>query len=185
MAADDATEAVLERWRVRLGAAACSLALLDDAGQHLTFTAAVGQGQGIVGTQIAVGSGMAGYAVVSGEVMVVDDLADDARFLHQLAADAGYVPRAMIVAPVEVGDEIHGVVEVLDPDPSGTYQSRMQLVNALADELAGAVGGAGRTTHPWADLVRRASELPPQDEAIAAAVLTATIDALRRSGGPR
>jgi GAF domain-containing protein len=72
---------------------------------------------------------------------VIDDLLSDQRFLHQVAAEARYVPSAMMAARIESGGEVLGVVEVLDPDLAGSHSRRIRQLGELATELASALGG--------------------------------------------
>lgn len=48
---------------------------------------------------------------------MVDDLHDSASFDRDIAESTGYVPNALMAAPLIRGDRVLGVLEVLDPSP--------------------------------------------------------------------
>ena len=59
--------------RERLGAAACSVALLD--GEELVFRAAAGVGAAeVIGLRLPVGRGIAGWTVASSQAIAVADV---------------------------------------------------------------------------------------------------------------
>ena len=105
------------------GAAATSIALADPARGHLTYVAAWGAGAGdVVGVELARGEGIAGAALESGTAQIVPRCRTDSRFAAQVASNTGYVPHTMLVVPLRRGDEIIGVLSLLDRrdgDPFG------------------------------------------------------------------
>src|SRR4051794_29093395 len=77
-------------------AEACSLALLDESGQELVFEAASGGAEeAIIGVRVAVGHGIAGWVVTSGQSIVVDDVRRDPRFARDIADAVGYMPTSI------------------------------------------------------------------------------------------
>ncbi len=137
---------VLDRLRTDLGAAACSLALLE--GDDLVFVAASGAGADeVVGLRIPVGRGIAGWAVVSGETVAVADVTADQRWDRETAERTGYVPRSILATPVDDGEATTGVLEVLDRTAGADDGSRaFGTAAAAARQLALAVrlGRTGR-----------------------------------------
>jgi GAF domain-containing protein len=110
------TATVLEVFR----AAACSLAVLESDEEHLRFRVAVGAGADeIVGLQLPVNRGIAGWAVSSGEAIALEDVQGDARFSRDTAEATGYLPRSIMAAPLEADDRVYGVIEVLDRGVAG------------------------------------------------------------------
>lgn len=103
--------------RIRLGAAACSCAVVSPDG-GLTYVAADGEGADrIIGVELPVGRGLAGWAATSGQSIAVRDVRADPRFAADVAAHTGYVPQAIMVAPFFApSGEVSGVLTVLDPD---------------------------------------------------------------------
>lgn len=96
-------------------AAACSLAVLEPDDEHLVFRVAVGAGASeTVGLRLPVSRGIAGWAVSSGEAIALEDVQEDVRFARDTAEATGYLPRSIMAAPLEAGEHVYGVIEVLD-----------------------------------------------------------------------
>ncbi len=106
--------AVCATLRVALGAAACSVARLED--DQLVYEAADGAGADkIVGTRLSLRVGIASYVARTGRAMAIDQVQDDPRFARDVAERTGYSPTSMLVVPVIGGDGAAlGVVSVLD-----------------------------------------------------------------------
>jgi signal transduction protein with GAF and PtsI domain len=99
--------------RERLGAAACSVALLD--GAELVFVAAAGAGAAeVIGLRIRLDRGIAGWVVASGNTVSIADAQSDARFDRDTAQRTGYLPTGILATPVDGDDGPVGVLEVLD-----------------------------------------------------------------------
>jgi len=95
-------------------AEASSIALLEADG-GLRFRVAAGpQGKGVVGLTVAVGEGIAGYVQQTGQPLAMTDVASDPRFGREAAARTGYIPRSVLAVPLELDDQVIGVLEVLD-----------------------------------------------------------------------
>lgn len=111
-------QSVVDTARAIFGAQASSIMLLEATADELVFEAVSGQGQEfLVGRRFPAGRGIAGWVAASGEPMVVDDLHDSAPFDRNIAEATGYVPSALMAAPLLHGDRALGVLEVLDPSP--------------------------------------------------------------------
>ncbi len=119
------------------GAAACSCALVSDDGSSLRFVAAHGQGAAeIVGVTIPVGRGIAGWAAMSGQSIVVQDVATDARFARDVAESTRYVPSTILAAPMfDLEGETTGVVSVLDPRVDHGSEWTLAVLGTLAVQL--------------------------------------------------
>ena len=130
-------EATVRATRQLFGAAACSCALATETGDALRFVAADGAGAGaIVGVEIPVSRGIAGWAAMTGQPIAVADVEKDARFARDVAESTEYVPSTILAVPVmsEEG-EVSGVIEVLDPSRS-EEGSRVGAQRGSAAELA-------------------------------------------------
>ncbi|MBB6629337.1 GAF domain-containing protein [Nocardioides sp. KIGAM211] len=127
--------------RALFGAAACSCALVDGEGSSLTFVAADGAGAAeIVGVDMPVGRGIAGWAAMSGQPIAVRDVASDARFNRDVAESTAYVPTSVLAAPVyDAEGEVIGVVSVLDPTVDQATDWVLTVLGTLAVPLAGLV----------------------------------------------
>jgi GAF domain-containing protein len=97
----------------RLGAAACSVALLDS--DELVYVAASGAGAGqVIGLRLPSTRGIAGWVAASGQAIAVADVRTDARHDREAAASTGYLPTSILAVPAEDDEGPIGVLSVLD-----------------------------------------------------------------------
>ena len=100
-------------------ARAASVFLLDGEADELVFEAVSGEGEeSLVGRRFPSSTGIAGWVLVTGQSLVLDDVSADPRFASQAAESTGYVPKAIMAVPLVSGERTLGVLEVLDR-PSG------------------------------------------------------------------
>jgi GAF domain-containing protein len=145
---DELLKSIAETARSLFGAAACSIALLDDPDAEepsLTFRVAVGRGaEAVLDLAIPATQGIAGFVLHSGQPLVVDDVRGDPRFAGDVAGHTGYVPTTIVASPLETDRGTIGVLEVLDPDGSSIATSRgMELLGHFATLAALSLEGAG------------------------------------------
>lgn len=145
---DELLQATTDAVRDLFGAAACSLALLDE-GESLVYRVASGAGAAeIVGQRLAVGRGVAGWAVSSGMPIAIDDVRRDPRFARDMAEQTGYVPRSILVMPLETERNVLGVVSVLDRSVAASpseAQRELAVLALFARQAAWAIEGARGT----------------------------------------
>jgi GAF domain-containing protein len=126
---NDLLDGIADAARVSFGAESISIARVDEAAGELDYLVASGRGaEQVVGMRLPLGRGLAGYCAAAAATVAIDDVASDPRFARDVAERIGYVPRSMLVAPVVRGDEVLGVLSVLD---------RTQPAGAAALDLAG------------------------------------------------
>ncbi|MET7754624.1 MULTISPECIES: GAF domain-containing protein [unclassified Streptomyces] len=154
-------QSVVDTARAIFGAEASSILLLEAAADELVFEAVSGQGQEfLVGRRFPAGRGIAGWVAASGEPMVVDDLHDSTSFDRDVARSTGFVPNALMAAPLVHGDRVLGVLEVLDPSPQARSSlSELDLLSLFARQAAVALHVL--TTHA----PRGAEPAAPEDPA--------------------
>ena len=123
------------------GAAAASIALVDEERQELEFKVSCGAGnESIVGRRIPADSGIAGYVVMTAQPMAISDVKQDARFNQSFAQSTGYVPRSILAAPLFSGDRVLGVMEVLDKIDAPSFGIRdIELLEMFARQAAIAI----------------------------------------------
>ena len=110
---------IVDTARAIFRAQAASVFLLDAETDELVFEAVSGEGEAsLVGRRFPSSTGIAGWVLVTGQSLVLDDVTADPRFASQAAQSTGYVPKAIMAVPLESGDRTLGVLEVLDR-PSG------------------------------------------------------------------
>jgi GAF domain-containing protein len=119
-------------------ARAASISIYDERTDELVFRAVAGAGsQTLIGTRFPSTQGIAGWVLVSGEPLVVDDVQRDPRFAGDVAVRSGYVPRALMAAPLLAQDRVLGVLSVLDrpaDQPFGVAQ--MDLLSMFARQAS-------------------------------------------------
>jgi GAF domain-containing protein len=144
---DELLESIATTARSLFGAAACSIALLEEQGEddRLVFQVAVGRGaESILDLSIPASQGIAGFVVRSGQTLMIDDVTTDPRFAGSFAGQTGYVPKAISAVPLETDRGILGVLEVLDADASSIGGVRgMELLGHFAGLAALAIESAG------------------------------------------
>ncbi|NGO09431.1 GAF domain-containing protein [Streptomyces sp. HC44] len=110
-------QSVVETARAIFDSQAASIFLLDEsAGRSaLIFEAVSGKGEDhLVGRRFPADRGIAGWVLQSRQPIEVDDVAADRNFARDLAESTAYVPQALMAAPLLHGEEVLGVLEVLD-----------------------------------------------------------------------
>lgn len=131
-------QAIVEVARSVFGAAAASVFLLDEQTGELVFEAVAGEGEEeLVGTRFPSGTGLAGWVVMSGQALLVDDVTQNPQFARDAAESTGYVPHSIMAAPLIRNGDCIGVLEVLDRGsrPRGDL-SDVDLIGMLATEVA-------------------------------------------------
>jgi signal transduction protein with GAF and PtsI domain len=124
--------------RSLFSAAAVSCALVQPDGASLTFVAADGAGSdAIVGVDLPLSRGIAGWVVMSGQPIVTREVARDARWARDVAETTNYMPETMIAAPlVDHDGETIGVIEVLDPQAVGAHTGRdLDTLSLIASQI--------------------------------------------------
>jgi GAF domain-containing protein len=130
-------QSVVEVARGVFGAAAASVFLVDERTNELVFEAVSGEGEeDLVGTRFPSGTGLAGWVVMSGQSLLVDDVNQTPQFARDAAESTGYVPQSIMAAPLIRNGECIGVLEVLDrgSQPRGEL-SDVELIGMLATEV--------------------------------------------------
>ena len=158
-------------------ARAASVFLLDAGADELIFEAVSGEGEeSLVGRRFPSSTGIAGWVLVTGQSLVLDDVTADPRFASQAAESTGYVPKAIMAVPLVSGERTLGVLEVLDR-PSGERftMEEADLLGLFAVQAAVALDLLQRSRSARAVLAGGEGETP---------VLTRLAAALQSAEGP-
>jgi hypothetical protein len=138
----EACELALDLARSEVPAESGSVILVD--GARLRFMAVLGpHADDLVGMRLAMGTGVAGYAMSRRRTVVLTDAPVDPRHCGEIDRLTGYRTRDIIAVPVADGDRMLGVIEMLNLPP-GTRFSRQHIASlqrvaaALAERLSGA-----------------------------------------------
>ena len=111
----DLLQSIVDVARAIFDAQAASIFLFDEEQDELVFEAVSGQGEGaLVGTRFPSSTGIAGFALVTRQPLVVDDLDTDPRFSRDRAQSTGYVPSSIVASPLLHDERVLGVLSVLD-----------------------------------------------------------------------
>jgi GAF domain-containing protein len=128
------------------GAAACSIALVDETTNDIVYRVASGAGaREVLGLRLPMGRGVAGWVVSSGMPISIDELASDPRFGREVAEQTGYVPNSILATPLETTHTVLGVLSVLDrglPSDDIVAQREMGLLGLFARQAALAIDAA-------------------------------------------
>ncbi|HYO31969.1 MAG TPA: GAF domain-containing protein [Nocardioidaceae bacterium] len=125
--------------RSLFSAAACSCARVQPDGATLKFLSADGAGAAaIVGVELPIGRGIAGWVAMSGQSIVTSEVSKDARFARDIAESTDYIPETILAAPLIDDDgEVVGVLEVLDPQSRGSHSGHdLDTLGVVATQLA-------------------------------------------------
>ena len=127
-----------------LGAGGASALLLDEVTGELTFAAAMGtHSDRLMGLRVKMGEGVAGKVAQSGEVAIVNDAGEDARFSGRIDARTGFATRNLICVPLKVRDRILGVIEVVNREDGNSFTpADAEVLQAVANQAAIALENA-------------------------------------------
>jgi len=137
----DLLQSIVDAAARLFGAAAASIALVDENHQVLRFEVAHGAGQqDVVGQEISIDAGIAGYVVMTGNPIAVADVRKDPRFAQEFAEKTGYVPGSILAMPLVWNDRVIGVMEVLDKIDAPSFGMQdMELLGIFAHQAAIAI----------------------------------------------
>ncbi len=130
-------EAVVHTAAGVFGAAAASIALVDETTGELVYQSAWGAGaREIVGVRLPPGAGIAGQVVQSGAPEAVPDCRTDPRFAARIAEGTGYVPYTMLIVPLTRAGRPIGALSILDRRDGRAYRNDDLESAALFADLA-------------------------------------------------
>jgi GAF domain-containing protein len=169
-------------------ARAASVFLLDTGADQLVFEAVSGEGEeSLLGRRFPSSTGIAGWVLVTGQSLVLDDVSADPRFASQAAESTGYVPKSIMAVPLVSGENTIGVLEVLDR-PSGERftMEEADLLGMFATQAAAALdllersrsarrvlSGAEGADSPLTRLAAALEQADPEDREATLALLRA------------
>jgi GAF domain-containing protein len=199
--ADDATHrallgSIVQVARAIFGARAASVLLLDEETNELVFEAVVGEGEDtLVGRRFPAGTGIAGWVLNTRQPLVLSDVAADPRFSTDTAKSTGFVPSGIMAVPLLHGEEVLGVLEVLDRPANARFRIEevdllglfgIQAAAALAllrsaRLAAAALSGAGGDLRALAQIAGRLAERGDDDTV---AAFLRSLDALLERSAP-
>jgi len=130
-------EAVVHTAAGVFGAAAASIALVDETTGELVYQSAWGAGaREIVGVRLPPGAGIAGQVVQTASPEAVPDCRTDPRFAARIAEGTGYVPYTQLVVPLLRAGRAIGALAILDRRDGRAYRNDDIEPAALFADLA-------------------------------------------------
>jgi GAF domain-containing protein len=131
-------QSIVDVARAIFGAEASSVFLYDEDADELVFEAVSGQGgDTLIGTRFPSSTGIAGFALVTRQPLVVDDLSNDPRFSRERAASTGYVPNGIVASPLLHDERALGVLSVLDRAPDRPFGvAELELLSRFSTQAA-------------------------------------------------
>jgi serine/threonine protein kinase len=128
-------EAVVHTAAGVFGAAAASIALVDETTGELVYQSAWGAGaREIVGVRLPPGTGIAGAVVSTGTPEAVPQTREDPRWAARIAEGTGYVPYTMLLLPLERAGRPIGVLTIVDRrDGRGYREDDLEPASLFAD----------------------------------------------------
>ncbi|MCP4535567.1 MAG: GAF domain-containing protein [Chloroflexi bacterium] len=104
---------------------------------------------------LEMGEGIAGMVAQTGRSLIVHDAQNDPRYSRQFEQRTGLMAESLLCVPLQVGDAVSGVVEVVNKIGSEFDQEDLEIISSVAASLAVAVENARLFTSEK----RRASEM--------------------------
>lgn len=149
----------LERITKYMSAEAASLFLLSDSGDTLVCVACYGPVD-ITGLSIPAATGVVGRSVISRKGLLVRDVSQDRDFGAAVDAKTGFTTRSLLVAPLAIGKECLGAIEIINRTTGdGLFSDEdMMLLETLARAAALAINNF-RLTHKIVQQERDRHEL--------------------------
>src|SRR5438045_2004792 len=100
---DELLQTIVEAAARIFGAAAASIALVDEHAGQIVFRVAYGAGsESVIGMRIAMDQGIAGYVANTGQPIAISNVQTDPRFARDTAERTGYVPKSILAMPLIV-----------------------------------------------------------------------------------
>ncbi len=134
---DKLLELIIDTATKMMQAKASSLLLLDPKTKKLYFKVAIGERKEEVRKyEINLGQGIAGLVAQTGEPLLIQDVTHDPRWYKQISESIGFQTRSIACVPMKVGDEIIGVVEIIDKEDGSPIQNEDMKTLTVFAELA-------------------------------------------------
>jgi len=134
---DKLLELIIDTATKMMQAKASSLLLLDPKTKKLYFKVAIGERKEEVRKyEINLGQGIAGLVAQTGEPLLIQDVTHDPRWYKQIRESIGFRRRSSACVPMKMGDEIIGVMEIIDKEDGSPIQNEDMKTLTVFAELA-------------------------------------------------
>jgi GAF domain-containing protein len=142
-------------------AATASILLFDRDTQELVFTVVFPhQVTDLAPLRVPLGEGIAGLVAMTGQPMAISDARSDPRHASTIAQQTGYLPNSLLCVPLLFADEVVGVLELMDKDGAGAFDSSDMETLGLFASLAAVAIEQSRTRTDLTSLLLQVSSAP-------------------------
>jgi len=136
-------EKTIEAITTLLGAEAGSLLLLDREKGDLFFDVATGEkGAQLRHFRLAKGEGIAGWVAEQEKYLIVNDVQSDPRFSRKADEKSGFTTKSILCVPLRSKGRVIGVIEGINKKQGPFLEEDVEVMTALADQVAVAVENA-------------------------------------------
>jgi transcriptional regulator with GAF, ATPase, and Fis domain len=137
--AEELLDTIIDVATVSIGAEAGSILLLDEAETHLVFAAVHGEkASDLKHFKLAIGQGIAGFVVASGQPLCVQDVAENEQWDRSIAEAVQFETHSILAVPVVCGSRVLGVLETVNKLGGGGFlPGDMEILSQFA-KIAGA-----------------------------------------------
>jgi PAS domain S-box-containing protein len=129
-----------------VGVSRGSIMLLDPSTGYLTYRTALGRRKplprGGQPTKYKAGVGLAGWVLEHREAVIVEDVAQDPRWLSTPGEEEERENKSAIVVPLGAGEDVLGVLLLFHPEAGFFTEAHLKLVSAAAHQVATAINNA-------------------------------------------
>lgn len=140
---EDVLQSLLDSVREHFKSEAASVALVDEQTRELVFRVATGAAADqVVGVRLKPGQGIAGWVAQSGFPLVVPSVDQDPRWYPGVDQQTGFRTRMVVAVPIRLGEEVLGVVEVINLKEGALDEGGMKLLLNVAALAASAIQNA-------------------------------------------
>lgn len=163
-------EMIVETAAHVIRARAASLFLIDHEANELVFEVALGEKAAEVRRfRVPLGRGFAGLVAVTGQPMSISKVAEDPRWAGEIGKQVNYVPQTMLVMPLRYGDDVIGVIQLLDKEGASSFSpADMETLGLFAEQAAVAIEQSRISRNLAGIFVSVLQSLAEGDEAMAA-----------------
>ncbi|MDD5127960.1 MAG: HD domain-containing protein [Dehalococcoidales bacterium] len=135
---------ILRMTQQALQASASSVLLLDRNRKDLYFQTVEGQAKSKVQqVRLDLNSGIAGWVARHASPLIINDVNKDHRFHKGVDKSTGFVTKAILAVPLVWGQEVIGVLEVLNKTDGSSFNAQdLQVSMTLAAIAASAISNA-------------------------------------------
>jgi GAF domain-containing protein/FixJ family two-component response regulator len=120
-----------------------SFFLLDEQSGSLVFRSGTGKGaEKLIGRQMALGEGIAGWVAEHAEALLVREAQSDPRFSPVFDGLTGTVTESLLCVPLMIKGRVIGVMEALNKPPPGFSEEDLAMLRSLAAVVAVSVENA-------------------------------------------